>query len=134
MNWTRVGLAIFAAGFVGSFTDWLFMGMLFHDRYLAFPQIWRKKPGEPDKALVAGSQAIGLISCAAFVLVCARLGIHTWSASLKLAAAVWAMGPLPILVQNGMWMKIHPQVTGAHLTGWLVRLLICAAAVMWIVG
>ena len=54
MNWTRVGLAILAAGFVGSFTDWLFMGMLFHDRYLAFPQIWRKKPGEPDAALVAG--------------------------------------------------------------------------------
>jgi len=130
MNWTRIGLAILACGVVTSFTDWLFMGILFHKKYLAYPEVWRKKPGEPDAALILWSQMVGLVSCAAFILVCARLGIHTWSATLKLAAMVWAMGPLPILIQNLMWTKVHPQITAAHLAGWLVRFILCAVAVM----
>jgi Protein of unknown function (DUF1761) len=129
----RVLWAILAAGVATVFTDWFFMGFLFHRKYLAYPEVWRKKPGEPDAGLIAGSQAVALISCAAFVLVCARLGLHTWAATLKLAAMVWAMGPLPILVQNLMWTKVHPQITAAHLAGWLVRLLVCAVAFMLLV-
>ena len=130
MNWTRIGVAILASGVVTSFTDWLFMGILFHKKYLAYPEVWRIKPGQPDAKLIFWSQMLGLVSCAAFVLVAARLGIFTWRANLKLAAMVWAMGPLPILVQNLMWMKVHPHITLAHLAGWLVRLLVCAVTVM----
>ena len=134
MNWGRLGLAIVACGVVTTLTDWLFMGVLFHEKYLAFPEVWRKKPGEPDTMLIFWSQIVGLVSCAAFVLVCARLGLFTWSATLKLAAMVWAMGPLPILLQQLMWTKVHPQITAAHLAGWLVRFAVCAAAVMLIVA
>jgi Protein of unknown function (DUF1761) len=134
MNWTRIGLAVLACGVVTMFTDWFFMGILFHKKYLAFPEVWRKKPGEPDGALIFWSQMIGLVSCAAYVLVCAKLGIFTWGANLKLAAMVWAMGPLPILIQNWMWMKVHPHITVAHLAGWLARLMVCAVAVMLMVA
>jgi hypothetical protein len=129
MNWTRIGVAILASGVVTTFTDWLFMGVLFHKKYLAYPEVWRIKPGEPDAALIFWSQMVGLVSCAAFILVCARLGIFTWSATLKLAAMVWAMGPLPILIQQWKWTKVHGLITTAHLAGWLVRLLGCAVAV-----
>ena len=37
----RVFLAILAAGLATSLTDWLFMGVLFHEKYLAFPEVWR---------------------------------------------------------------------------------------------
>jgi hypothetical protein len=132
MNWTRIGLAILASGVVASLTDWLFMGVLFHEKYLAFPEVWRKKPGEPETLLIVCSQIVGLASCIVFVLVGARFELHTWSSLLKFASANWAMGPFPILIQNGMWMKVHPQITAAHLTGWLARLAVCAAAVMLI--
>lgn len=134
MNWTRIALAILGSGLATSFTDWFFMGVLFHKQYLAFPEVWRKKPGEPDAVLIFWSQVVGLVSCAVYVLVCSGLGIHTWRATLKLGVAAWAMGPLPILVQNLMWTKVHPQITAAHLAGWLVRFLVCAVAVMLLVA
>jgi hypothetical protein len=36
-------LAIVVAGFVATFTDWLFMGVLFHDRYMRYPEVWREE-------------------------------------------------------------------------------------------
>jgi len=33
--------ATFVAGTLASFTDWLFMGVLFHGRYMRFPEVWR---------------------------------------------------------------------------------------------
>ena len=134
MNWTRIGLAILACGLATTFTDWFFMGILFHKKYLAFPEVWRKKPGEPDAALIFWSQVVGLVSCAGYVLVCARLGLFTWGTTLKLAAMVWAMGPLPILIQQLMWTKVHPLITAAHLAGWLARFAVCAVAVMLVVA
>jgi len=129
MNYTRVLMAIVAAGVVTMFTDWLFMGVLFHKKYLAFPEVWRIKPGGQDASLIAWSQVVGLLSCAAFVVVCVRFQVDAWSTILKLAVAGWAMGALPILLQNGIWMKIHPHITAAHSVGWLVRFLVYAVAV-----
>ena len=34
--------AIAVAGTVGSLTDWLFMGVLFHDAYSRYPEVWRE--------------------------------------------------------------------------------------------
>lgn len=134
MNYSRMLMAIVAAGVATTFTDWLFMGILFHRKYLAYPEVWRKKPGEPDAGLIAWSQVVSLVSCAAFVVVCVRFHVEAWSTTLKLAAAAWAMGPLPILVQNAMWTKIHPQITAAHVAGWLVRFLVYAVAVRLLIS
>ena len=45
----RFVLAVGASGVAASFTDWLFMGKLFHRKYLETPEIWRVKPGQSDK-------------------------------------------------------------------------------------
>ena len=42
-NWGKVCLAVVAAGVAGSFTDWLFFGMIFHDKYLVHPEVWKKR-------------------------------------------------------------------------------------------
>jgi hypothetical protein len=39
MNWTRFLLAVVVSGLGASVTDWLFMGVLFHNKYLETPEI-----------------------------------------------------------------------------------------------
>jgi hypothetical protein len=48
---------------------------------------------------------------------------------LKLAVAVLAMAPLPLLATNALFIKLHPRITVAHALGWLVRLVVCALVV-----
>jgi hypothetical protein len=45
MTWTRAGLAILAAAIATSLADWLFFGVLFHEKYKAFPEVWRRPEG-----------------------------------------------------------------------------------------
>lgn len=129
MNWISFSLAVLAGGTAASLTDWLFMGVLFHDKYNAHPEIWRKPPGAQDTGLILASTALGYITAAVFVLLCWRLGLHTFSATLKLAVAMWLALPVPIIVTNALWIKFHPATAFSHVLGWLARLLVTALAV-----
>ena len=53
---------------------------------------------------------------------------------LKLAVAVWAMGALPIVISNSVWMKLHPQIAVAHGLGWLAKFVVTAVAVTLLGG
>jgi len=46
MNLGRFVLVVLIASVVTSFSDWLFMGILFHDKYKAAPEIWRSFSGQ----------------------------------------------------------------------------------------
>ena len=133
MDWTRFVLAILAAGFVSSMTDWFFGGILFHDKYLETPEVWRQSvnKGGEGKA-VAGSIALGFLTAAVFAFVCARLNFHSYEVTLKLAVAVWMMVAVPILITNSLFMKLHPALVFSHSLGWLVKLAVCALAVILI--
>lgn len=117
-------LTILIAGVVGSFTDWLFMGVLFHDKYEAHPEVWREGRGEVRKIVL--SSLIGAVGTAAFAYLLFRTGQHTLGQGLAWAALVWIAGPLPLLAINGLWIKIHPNVTAAHSLGWLARFAVTA--------
>ena len=41
MIWTRFILTVLTAGIAVSTTDWLFTGVLFHNKYKVFPEVWR---------------------------------------------------------------------------------------------
>jgi hypothetical protein len=128
MHWTSFLLTVVAAGVAASFTDWLFMGVLFHDKYNAHPEIWRKPPGSPDSALILFSTALGLVATVAFAALCWRLGLHGYARTLKFALGVWAAGPLPVIVTNALWIKFHPSIAVSHALGWLARLSATAIA------
>ena len=115
--------------FLGSLADWLFAGILFHDRYMRHPEVWREgvSAGEPRRIVMA--QGLALLTSAAFVALAAKLGQTDPSGALKLAAMIWAIGPLPLLLANSLFIKIDPLVTASHAAGWLVKLLLCGAAV-----
>jgi hypothetical protein len=132
-NWGRVGLAILAAAIASSLTDWFFFGVLFHDKYLLTPELWRGGPKGTETKQIMWSTVIATISCALFILLCAGLNFHSYSATLKLAAAVWLISSLPIVVTNHLFIKLNWNLAVSHSLGYLVRLVLAAIAYVLIV-
>jgi hypothetical protein len=126
----RIAAATVIASLVASVTDWLFMGMMFHDRYLIHPEVWRGALDESTK--IIHSELIGILACLGFVLICAALRTRTMGSYLTAAFLVWLAAALPMLVQDGIWIKIDPMVLGAHAAGWLARFVITAIVCGWL--
>ena len=122
--------AVLAGAVLGSLADWLFAGVLFHGRYKIHPEVWRTGN---ERYRIAGAQALCLVTSAGFVLLAWKLHQTDPQGALKLAAMVWLIGPLPLLVANAMFIKIDHLVTASHAAGWLVKLLLIAAATAWLV-
>jgi hypothetical protein len=129
MHWKLIA-AIAAAGTIGMFTDWLFMGVLFHDRYNRYPEVWwpglRGKAADTRAIMIAS--ALGYLSAAGVVLLCTFLGTTNLENALTVAALAWIAGPLVMQVTNGFWIKFDPLLTVSHSAGYLVRFLIAGAA------
>lgn len=127
MNWVIPVAIVIGAGTVASLTDWFFAGDWIHQRY-TYPEIWRT--GSESRA-IALSSPLPFLTCAAFVYLAFRLGIHGVPRAAKLAAAIWVIGPLPLILTNAAFMKIHRVFVGLYASGWLVKLMIIALAVGW---
>jgi hypothetical protein len=125
MNWTRFLLAVVTSGFAATFTDWLFMGVLFHKKYLATPEIWRLKPGESETRGITLSSLLGVLSCAALLYFCAWAGtISSHRATLLTTLLVWLAAPVPIIFSNVVWIKMDPLLGVSHSLGWLARFVV----------
>jgi Protein of unknown function (DUF1761) len=130
MTWAGMGLAMLGAAVATSLADWLFFGVLFHEKYKAFPEVWRRPEGGQGEGKAVGLSAlVGLLTPVSFVSFVAWSGTTDAAHSFVLAAAIWLMVPLPLLVTSYFFIKTHPLVTLAHSLGWLVKLLLCAVAV-----
>lgn len=80
---------------------------------------------------IALTSPLPFLTCGAFAYVAARLGLHSVAGAVKLAVAVWLMGPLPLILTNAAFMKLHPVFVMSYATGWLMKLMIVALAVGW---
>jgi hypothetical protein len=128
MTW-KIIAAIIASGIVSSFTDWFFMGVLFHDRYQKYPDTWWPRAGQAaERGAIMSSTALGFITAAAVALLCEYAGVTSIGGGLIVGALAAAAGPLVISPTAGMWIKIDPMVTVAHTTGYIVRFLIAGIA------
>jgi intracellular septation protein A len=125
--------AALIGGVLGWLADWLFAGVLFHGRYQVHPEVWRPGAGAARHRIVL-AQLLALVTSAAFVLLAWKLHQTDYSGALKLAAMIWLIGPLPLLVTNGLFIKIDPLVTASHAAGWLAKLLLIAAATAWMIA
>ena len=112
--------------------DRLFAGALFRDRYLRTPDTWRAGAG--DRGRIAAAMALSLLTAAAFVALAWKLRQTDARGAAKLAAMIWAIGPLPLLLANHLFIRIDPAVTAGHAAGWLVKLLLIAAATAWLLN
>jgi len=118
---------------LGSLADWLFAGVLFHGRYQVHPEVWREGAGGQRHRIIL-AQALALVTAGAFVLLAWKLHQTDYKGALKLAAMIWLIGPLPVLLANALFIKIDHLVTASHAAGWLVKLLLIAAATAWMLG
>ena len=127
MNWTRFVLIVIGSGVVSSLTDWFFAGDWLHRRY-TYPEVWRQ--GDEGRA-IALTSPLPFLTCAVFVAVVALLNLHSVTTTVALAAAVWLIGPLPLILTNAAFMKLHRVFVASYATGWLVKLAIVAVAAGW---
>jgi len=118
--------AALAGAILGSLADWVFAGILFHDRYLVHPEVWRSASNDTKRVILA--QLTTLLTAGGFALLAYRLGATHWSPAFELAGMIWLIAPLPLLIANGLFIKIDWVVTASHAAGWLAKLLLCAAA------
>jgi len=133
MNWTRFLLAIGLSGLATTFTDWLFMGVLFHNKYLATPEIWRLKPGQSETRGIVLSSLLGVSSCAAFLYFYIWSGTpFVYPATLQIAFLFWVAAPVPIIFSNIVWIKMHPLLGVSHSLGWLARFVVTGIIGTWL--
>ena len=123
--WAAVAAGLVAASLV----DWLFAGVLFHDRYLRHPEIWRT-PGNNTRGIVA-AQVLTIPTVLGTIALIDLLAARTLTDALTIATLVWAIAAAPSQIVNGIFVKIDPAVVAAHTVGWLVKLLAVAAIATW---
>ena len=129
----RILIAVVLANVLVSLTDWFFFGFLWHEKYLAFPEVWRRPRGGPGEGkAVALSAVVGALTPTVFVAVCALMGLSRPGQAIPLAVAMWLMSAVPALVWNYLFIKTHPLILLGGLLGWLVRLGLSAGVVVWV--
>ena len=134
MPWGRMALAVLASGILSSLTDWLFAGDWLYKRFDRNPEIWRYSGGEGESEAILWSSLLPFVTCFVFVLVCEGLHLHSYRGTLKLAVAIWLIGPLPLTVVNALWLKLAPAIAASWAFGWLVKLALAAVAVVLILS
>lgn len=126
--WTMVA-AVLIAGTLATFTDWLFMGVLFHSRYNLHPEIWREGIREgKERGAILLSSAFCYVTAAITIGLCELAGAHDIKSTLIVGALAWAAGPLGVVVANGLFVKFDPLVSTMHALGYLARFAIAAVA------
>src|SRR6266851_4689538 len=110
MNWARFLLAVVLSGFATTLTDWLFMGVLFHKKYLATPEIWRIKPGQNDTRSI----------------------VLSYRATLHTSLLIWVAAAVPIIFSNIVWIKMDPLLGVSHSLGWLARFVVTGMIGNWL--
>jgi hypothetical protein len=127
--------AIAAAGTVGSFTDWLFMGVLFHDAYRRYPEVWRDGViGGTNRTPIIWASVLGYVMTAGVVGLCVLAHANSVAAGLEVGALAWIAGPPVVIVVANMFVKIDPKITFAHCAGYAARLLLAGAAAGFVLG
>ena len=124
MTWMRLALITIASGFVTSLTDWFVAGDWLHRRY-TYPEIWRQ--GVETRSIIL-TAPLPFLTSGVFAYVILRLGIHSAASAAKLAVAVWLIGPLPLILMDAAFIKLHRVFVASYAIGWLAKLLIIALA------
>ncbi len=121
--------AVIVAGLLGSLTDWVFMGLLFHGAYNRYPEIWR--PGirdGKDRTAIIWSSLLGFVMTGGVIALCRMALVQTIPGGLAVATLAWLAGPVITIVINGFFIKIDRRIVFAHCLGYLARMLLAGIA------
>jgi hypothetical protein len=124
MNWVHLAAVAAAAGVLTTYTDWLLAGDWIQKRF-GEPEIWRER----GLLSVLLSTALPFVTSAGFTLLAWKLQIVGLQNCLKLGIAIWIIGPLPLIISQGIFLKINRVVVALLASSWLVKLVMFAVAV-----
>jgi len=128
-------VAVVVAGTVSTLTDWLFMGVLFHDAYNRYPEVWREGVrGGKSRGAIVWASVLGYVMTAAVVALCWMANVRGVGGGLLVGALAWLAGPPVVIVVNNLFVKIDPKITFAHCAGYAARLLLAGAAGGFVLG
>jgi hypothetical protein len=128
MLWMLIA-AVVVSGTLATFTDWLFMGVLFHQHYNRYPEVWWPEfRAKGDRRAIITSSVLAYATSAAVIALCWTAQSHGFAQALMLSLLACIAGPVVVLVTNGFWIRIDPRVTFAHTLGWLARFVLAGAA------
>jgi hypothetical protein len=130
MDW-RIPVAAIIGLVLASLADWLFAGILFHDRYRIYPEVWRSS-GADAKALIA-AQALTIPTVIGLIALIIWTGTTSLPAALTVAFVVWACAAAPAVITNGIYIKIDGRVVFSHCIGWLAKLGLVAVTTSFLV-
>ena len=119
--WTAVISGLVAASLI----DWLFAGVLFHDRYMRHAEVWRT-PGSNPRAIIA-AQLLTIPTVLGMLGLIELSGARAFGPAAFVAGLVWTVAAGPATIVNGIFIKIDPAVVAAHAAGWLIKLLAVAS-------
>jgi hypothetical protein len=132
MNLSGYGWAVVAAFVWCSLADAVFMGWLFHSKYQAHPEVWRAPgAGGGHRVGIAISTLLNLFTVAVYLFSVGFLGLTSLAPALYLAVTMWLAIAVPILVNNGLFIKFHPLLVFSHSIAWLLKLLGCSLAAFY---
>ena len=124
MNLIHLAAVAAAAAVLATYTDWVLAGDWVQKRF-GNPEIWRKR----STVAVLVSTVLPFITCAGFALLASRIQFLGLRNCLKLALAIWVIGPLPLIISQTIFLKLNRMVAALFAASWLVKLTIIAVAV-----
>jgi len=118
-------MVVVCAGTITTITDYLLTGGWIQKRF-SDPAIWRENFGG-----VAGSLSaiLPFFTCAVFAFTANRMNISGLHSTIKLAFAVWALGPLPLILTNAAFIKLSKQYAACYVIAWFIKLMVVAVLV-----
>jgi hypothetical protein len=122
MEWVKFVLVVATAGTVSTLTDYVFTGGWMQKRFTD-SSIWREK-----HAGILGFLAslLPFFTCAVFAYAANRLAVRSVHAAVKLAAVIWTIGPLPLILNNAVFLKMRPAYVLSYAISWIVKLALVA--------
>jgi hypothetical protein len=125
MELIRFVLVVASAGTVSTLTDFALTGGWIQKR-LTDPAAWHGNHGG-RAALLAG--LLPFFTCAVFAYTANRLAIGSVHAAVKLAVAIWTIGPLPLILTNTAFIKFRWPYALTYALAWLIKLMVIAVLV-----
>jgi hypothetical protein len=137
MNGLRFSQALvpgLIAGVLSIFTSWLWMGAIFHRLQKLTPGTWRRETGL-SYFLASALHILAACGIALLFSIVVLDQNQDFSAgiadSVRFALVCWSVFALPIIVEDAIFINLHPFVVLGRLLDWLSTSLLATMITAW---
>ncbi|MGI9088273.1 MAG: hypothetical protein ACR2HH_11120 [Chthoniobacterales bacterium] len=125
------------AGLISIFTSWFWVGLVFHKFQARTPQTWRRETGLSHAISSLVTLGAAIVIATLYVMVArgngGSLGQGFYGA-VWFAILAWAALAAPVLINNFIYVNLHPLVIFGLLLTWLTNALLASLITAWWLG